>query len=491
MAAVPRSAISLRDPALFREQAFVAGRWEGAANAQVKQVFNPATGQLIGTVPNLGAAETRRAIEAAAKALPDWRARTGKERAQLMRKWFDLMMANQEDLAVLMTVEQGKPLVESRGEIAYAAAFIEWFGEEGKRAYGDVIPAHGRDKRIVVLKQPIGVTAAITPWNFPTAMIARKVAPALAAGCTMVIKPSELTPYSALAMCVLAERAGIPAGVVSIVTGDSKPIGGELTSNPIVRKLSFTGSTAVGKLLMSQCSSTVKKVSLELGGNAPFVVFDDADLEAAVAGAVASKYRNAGQTCVCANRIFVQAGIYERFAQRLAEVASSLKVGNGLDQETKIGPLIEEKAVAKVEEHVRDALAKGAEIVTGGKRGDGAGHFYIPTVLTGIRADTLVMHEETFGPVAPLMKFDTEEEVLRLANATEFGLASYFYTRDVGRAWRVAEGLESGMVGINEGIISTEVAPFGGVKESGIGREGSKYGLEEYLEIKYLCYGGV
>jgi succinate-semialdehyde dehydrogenase / glutarate-semialdehyde dehydrogenase len=491
MAAVPKAAISLRDMSLLREQAFVGGRWESAANGQTKQVFNPATGQLIGTVPNLGAAETRRAIEAAEKALPDWRARTGKERAQVLRRWFDLMMANQEDLAVLMTVEQGKPLVESRGEIAYAAAFIEWFGEEGKRAYGDVIPAHGRDKRIVVLKQPIGVTAAITPWNFPTAMIARKVAPALAAGCTMVIKPSELTPYSALAMCVLAERAGVPAGVVSIVTGDSKPIGGELTSNPVVRKLSFTGSTAVGKLLMSQCSATVKKVSLELGGNAPFVVFEDADLEAAVAGAVASKYRNAGQTCVCANRIFVQAGIYERFAQRLAEVASSLKVGNGLDQDTKIGPLIEEKAVAKVEEHVRDALAKGAKIVTGGKRGAGAGHFYVPTVLTGIRADALVMREETFGPVAPLMKFDTEEEVLRLANATEFGLASYFYTRDVGRAWRVAEGLESGMVGINEGIISTEVAPFGGVKESGIGREGSKYGLEEYLEIKYLCYGGV
>jgi succinate-semialdehyde dehydrogenase/glutarate-semialdehyde dehydrogenase len=491
MAAVPRAAIALRDMSLFRELAFVGGRWEGAANGQAKQVFNPATGQLIGTVPNLGAAETRRAIEAAEKALPDWRARTAKERAQLLRKWFDLMMANQEDLAVLMTVEQGKPLVESRGEIAYAAAFIEWFGEEGKRAYGDVIPAHGRDKRIVVLKQPIGVTAAITPWNFPTAMIARKVAPALAAGCTMVIKPSELTPYSALAMCVLAERAGIPAGVVSIVTGDSKPIGGELTSNPLVRKLSFTGSTAVGKLLMSQCSSTVKKVSLELGGNAPFIVFDDADLEAAVAGTVASKYRNAGQTCVCANRIFVQAGIYDRFAQRLAEVAASLKVGNGLDQDTKIGPLIEEKAVAKVEEHVRDAVAKGATIVTGGKRGAGAGHFYVPTVLTGIRADTLVMHEETFGPVAPLMKFATEEEVIRLANATEFGLASYFYTRDVGRTWRVAEGLESGIVGINEGIISTEVAPFGGVKESGIGREGSKYGLEEYLEIKYLCYGGV
>jgi succinate-semialdehyde dehydrogenase/glutarate-semialdehyde dehydrogenase len=476
---------------LFREQAFVAGRWESAASGQVKKVFNPATGQLLGTVPNMGAAETRRAIEAADKALPDWRARTAKERAQILRKWFDLMMANQEDLAVLMTVEQGKPLFESRGEIAYAASFIEWFAEEGKRAYGDVIPAHGRDKRIVVLKQPIGVTAAITPWNFPTAMITRKVGPALAAGCTMVVKPSELTPYSALAMCVLAERAGVPAGVLSVVTGDSKPIGAELTSNPIVRKLSFTGSTAVGKLLMSQCASTVKKTAMELGGNAPFIVFDDADLEPAVAGAIASKYRNAGQTCVCANRIYVQSGIYDRFAQRLAEVAAGLTVGNGLDQDTKIGPLIEEKAVAKVEEHVRDALAKGAKILTGGKRGDGAGYFYLPTVLTGVRDDMLAMHEETFGPVAPLMKFDTEQEVIRLANATEFGLASYFYSRDVGRVWRVAEALESGIVGINEGIISTETAPFGGVKESGIGREGSKYGLEEYLEIKYLCYGGV
>jgi succinate-semialdehyde dehydrogenase/glutarate-semialdehyde dehydrogenase len=476
---------------LFREQAFVAGRWESAASGQVKKVFNPATGQLLGTVPNMGAAETRRAIEAADKALPDWRARTAKERAQILRKWFDLMMANQEDLAVLMTVEQGKPLFESRGEIAYAASFIEWFAEEGKRAYGDVIPAHGRDKRIVVLKQPIGVTAAITPWNFPTAMITRKVGPALAAGCTMVVKPSELTPYSALAMCVLAERAGVPAGVLSVVTGDSKPIGAELTSNPIVRKLSFTGSTAVGKLLMSQCASTVKKTAMELGGNAPFIVFDDADLEPAVAGAIASKYRNAGQTCVCANRIYVQSGIYDRFAQRLAEVAAGLTVGNGLDQDTKIGPLIEEKAVAKVEEHVRDALAKGAKILTGGKRGDGAGYFYLPTVLTGVRDDMLAMHEETFGPVAPLMKFDTEQEVIRLANATEFGLASYFYSRDVGRVWRVAEALESGIVGINEGIISTEVAPFGGVKQSGLGREGSKYGIEEYLEVKYVLLGGL
>ena len=491
MSAALKSSLSLRDMSLFREQAFVAGRWEDSPNGQVKRVFNPATGAVIGAVPNMGVQETRRAIEAAEKALPEWRARTAKERAQILRKWFELIMANQEDLAVLMTVEQGKPLVESRGEIAYAAAFIEWFAEEGKRAYGDVIPSHGRDKRIVVLKQPVGVTAAITPWNFPTAMITRKVGPALAAGCTMVIKPAELTPYSALAIGVLAERAGLPPGVISIVTGDSKPIGGELTSNPIVRKLSFTGSTAVGKLLMSQCASTVKKLSLELGGNAPFIVFDDADLEQAVAGAVASKYRNAGQTCVCANRIFVQSGIYDRFAERLAEVVSGMKVGNGLEQDTKIGPLIEEKAVAKVEEHVADALAKGGKVVLGGKRRDGAGSFYMPTVITGVRADMLAMREETFGPVAPLMKFQTDDEVVRLANATEFGLASYFYSRDVQRVWRIAEALESGIVGINEGIISTEVAPFGGVKESGVGREGSKYGLEEYLELKYLCFGGV
>ncbi|GFE89601.1 NADP-dependent succinate-semialdehyde dehydrogenase [Steroidobacter agaridevorans] len=491
MAAAPQSTLSLRDPSLFRQQAFVAGRWVDAASGEVKQVLNPANGQLIGTVPNCGAKETREAIEAADKALPDWRSRTAKVRAQLLRKWFDLIMANQEDLAVLMTVEQGKPLVESRGEIAYGAAFIEWFAEEGKRVYGDVIPSHGPDKRIVVLKQPIGVCAAITPWNFPTAMITRKVGPALAAGCTMVIKPSELTPYSALALCVLAEKAGLPAGVISVVTGDSKPIGGELTSNPLVRKLTFTGSTPVGKLLMSQCAGTVKKVSLELGGNAPFIVFDDADLEPAVNGAIASKYRNAGQTCVCANRIYVQSGIYDRFAARLAEKVAAMKVGNGLDQGTIIGPLIEDKAVVKVEEHVRDAVSKGAKVVVGGKRVEGGGHFYVPTVLTGIKADMLVLREETFGPVAPLMKFDTEEEVIRLANSTEFGLASYFYTRDIARAWRVAEALESGIVGINEGIISTEVAPFGGVKESGIGREGSKYGIEDYLEIKYLCIGGI
>ncbi len=492
MAAVPQSQQPmLRDMSLFRQQAFIGGRWEDAPDGKVKQVFNPANGKLIGTIPNLGVDAAKRAIDAANKALPDWRARTAKERAQILRKWFDLMMANQEDLAILMTVEQGKPLAESRGEIAYAASFIEWFAEEGKRAYGDVIPSHGRDKRIVVLKQPIGVTAAITPWNFPAAMITRKAGPALAAGCTMVIKPAELTPYSALAMCVLAEQAGMPPGVISVITGDSRPIGAEFTSNPIVRKLSFTGSTAVGKVLMSQCATNVTKVSLELGGNAPFIVFDDADLDAAVAGAIASKYRNAGQTCVCANRLFVQSGVYDRFAEKLAATVKAMKVGDGLDKDTKIGPLIDDKAVQKVEEHVADAVGKGAKVVYGGKRGDAAGSFYVPTVLTGVTADMLVMREETFGPLAPLVKFDTEEEVIRLANDTEFGLASYFYSRDIGRIWRVAEALECGIVGINEGIISTEVAPFGGVKESGIGREGSRYGLEDYMEIKYLCFGGI
>jgi succinate-semialdehyde dehydrogenase / glutarate-semialdehyde dehydrogenase len=492
MAALPQSQQPmLRDMSLFRQQAFIGGRWEDAPDGKVKQVFNPANGKLIGTIPNLGVDAAKRAIDAANKALPDWRSRTAKERAQILRKWFDLMMANQEDLAILMTVEQGKPLVESRGEIAYAASFIEWFAEEGKRAYGDVIPAHGRDKRIVVLKQPIGVTAAITPWNFPAAMITRKAGPALAAGCTMVVKPAELTPYSALAMGVLAEKAGIPPGVISVITGDSRPIGAEFTSNPLVRKLSFTGSTAVGKVLMSQCAANITKVSLELGGNAPFIVFNDADLDAAVAGALASKYRNAGQTCVCANRLFVQSGVYDRFAEKLAEAVKAMRVGDGLDKDTKIGPLIDDKAVQKVEEHVADAVSKGAKVVYGGKRGDAAGSFYIPTVLTGVTADMLVMREETFGPLAPLVKFETEEEVIRLANDTEFGLASYFYSRDIGRIWRVAEALECGIVGINEGIISTEVAPFGGVKESGLGREGSKYGLDDYMEIKYLCFGGI
>ncbi len=491
MAAALDKPLSLRDMSLFKQQAFIAGRWEDSAAGQTKNVVNPATGKVIGSIPNLGPKETRRAIEAAQRALPDWRARTAKERATILRKWFDLMMANQEDLAILMTVEQGKPLAESRGEIAYAAAFLEWFAEEGKRAYGDVIPAHGRDKRIIVLKQPIGVSAAITPWNFPAAMIARKVGPALAAGCTMVIKPSELTPYSALAMCVLAERAGIPEGVVSVVTGDAKQIGGELTGNPLVRKLSFTGSTEVGKILMAQCAPTLKKLSLELGGNAPFIVFDDADIELAVKGAVASKYRNAGQTCVCANRIFVQSGIYDRFAERLAEAASGLKVGDGLAPDTMIGPLIDDAAVKKVETHVRDALSKGASLLTGGKRATGDGTFYVPTVLTGVQADMLPMREETFGPVAPLMKFDSDAEAIELANASPFGLAGYFYSNNIQRVWRVAEALECGIIGINEGIISTEVAPFGGIKESGFGREGSKYGLEEYMEVKYLCLGGV
>jgi len=491
MVAVPASPIVLRDMSLFRQQAFVAGRWEDSPTGAVKQVFNPANGALLGRIPNLGAHETRRAIEAAQAALPDWRARTAKERAVIMRKWFELMMANQEDLALLMTLEQGKPLAESRAEIAYAASFIEWFAEEGKRAYGDVIPAHGRDKRIIVLKQPIGVTCAITPWNFPAAMITRKAGPALAAGCTMVIKPAELTPYSALAMMVLAERAGIPPGVLATVTGDSKTIGAEMTSNPIVRKLSFTGSTGVGKILASQCVGTLKRVSLELGGNAPFIVFDDADLDAAVVGALASKYRNAGQTCVCANRLFVQSGVYERFAEKLAAAVKAMKVGDGLLADTKIGPLIDAKAVAKAEEHVADAVSKGAKVTVGGQRTPGPGTFFNPTVLTGVTSDMLIMREETFGPVAPLMRFETEAEVIKLANATEFGLAAYFYSRDIGRIWRVAEALESGIVGINEGIISTEVAPFGGVKESGSGREGSKYGLDDYMEIKYLCMGGI
>jgi succinate-semialdehyde dehydrogenase/glutarate-semialdehyde dehydrogenase len=454
-------------------------------------VDNPATGDVLGTVPKMGAAETRRAIEAAEAALPGWRAKTAKERAQILRRWFELMMANQEDLAALMTAEQGKPLAESRGEIAYAASFIEWFGEEGKRVYGDVIPGHGADKRIIVLKQPIGVCAAITPWNFPAAMITRKAGPALAAGCTIVLKPASQTPFSALALCELAERAGVPKGVFSCVTGSATEIGGEMTSNPKVRKLSFTGSTEIGKLLLEQCARTVKKTSMELGGNAPFIVFDDADLEAAVKGAIASKYRNAGQTCVCANRILVQDGIYDAFAKRLSEAASGMKVGNGFTEGAVIGPLIDAKAIKKVEEHVADALAKGAEIVTGGKRHSLGGSFYEPTVLTGATRDMAIFREETFGPVAPLFRFKTEAEAIEMANDTEFGLAAYFYGRDIGRVWRVAEAVEYGIVGVNEGIISTEVAPFGGVKESGLGREGSHYGIEDYLEIKYLCLGGI
>jgi succinate-semialdehyde dehydrogenase/glutarate-semialdehyde dehydrogenase len=483
--------MKLQDQKLFRQKCYVDGEWVDAIGGATIPVTNPASGETLGTVPKMGGEETRRAIEAADRALPAWRAKTAKQRAQVLRKWADLMMEHQEDLAALMTAEQGKPLTESRGEIAYAASFIEWFGEEGKRIYGDTIPSHGPDKRIVVIKEPIGVCAAITPWNFPAAMITRKAGPALAAGCTMVLKPATATPYSALALCELAERAGVPKGVFSCVTGGAKEIGGEMTSNPIVRKLTFTGSTEIGKLLMEQCAGTVKKVSLELGGNAPFIVFDDADIEEAVKGAIASKYRNAGQTCVCANRILVQDGVYDAFAKRLAEVAGAMKVGNGVEQGTVIGPLIDMKAVEKVEAHIADALQKGAKVVVGGRRSALGGSFFEPTVLAGVTPDMMITREETFGPVAPLYRFKTEAEAIKMANDTEFGLAAYFYSRDIGRIWRVAEALEYGIVGINEGIISTEIAPFGGVKESGIGREGSKYGIEDYLEIKYLCLGGI
>ena len=483
--------MKLKDSKLFRQQCYVDGKWTDADNRESIPVNNPADNSILGTVPKMGADETRRAIEAAERALPEWRARTGKERAVVLRKLYELMIENQEDLAQLMTAEQGKPLTESRGEIVYAASFIEWFGEEGKRVYGDTIPGHMRDKRIVVLKQPIGVCAAITPWNFPAAMITRKMGPALASGCTMVLKPATQTPFSALALCELAERAGVPKGVFSCVTGSAKAIGGEMTTNPIVRKLTFTGSTAVGKELMEQCAGTVKKLSLELGGNAPFIVFDDADLDAAVKGAIASKYRNAGQTCVCANRLLVQDGVYEAFAAKLAQAVKAMKVGAGAETGTVIGPLIDMKAIEKVEEHVGDALKKGARVVIGGHRHALGGSFYEPTILADVTTDMQVTREETFGPVAPLFRFKSEAEAIEMANDTEFGLAAYFYSRDVNRVWRVSEALEYGIVGINEGIISTEVAPFGGVKESGLGREGSKYGIEEFLEVKYLCLGGV
>ncbi|WP_075149762.1 NADP-dependent succinate-semialdehyde dehydrogenase [Thauera chlorobenzoica] len=484
--------MQLKDSALLRELAYIDGAWTGADHGARFEVTDPADGRVLARVPDMGAAETRRAIDAAAAALPAWRARTAKERAAVLRTWFELILANQDDLAVLMTSEQGKPLAEARGEVAYGAAFIEWFAEEGKRIYGDVIPSHGADKRIVVLKEPIGVVAAITPWNFPIAMITRKAGPALAAGCTMVIKPAEDTPLCALALAVLAERAGLPKGVLNIVTTRrAAEVGGELTANPTVRKLSFTGSTEVGKLLMRQCAGSVKKVSLELGGNAPFIVFDDADLDAAVAGAMASKYRNAGQTCVCANRLLVQDGIYDAFAAKLAEAVARLRVGPGLSGEVEQGPLINDDAVAKVETLLADAVGKGARVLCGGRRHALGGTFYEPTILTGVTAQMRVAREEIFGPVAPLFRFHTEAEAIALANATEFGLAAYFYARDIARVWRVAEGLEYGIVGINEGIISTEVAPFGGVKESGIGREGSKYGIEDYVEMKYLCLGGI
>lgn len=488
----PRDAnfsLQLKDQKLFRQQGYINGEWRDADSKATISVTNPADGSVIGTIPRMGAAETRRAIEAANAALPAWRAKLAKERANILRKWFELMIANTDDLALIMTTEQGKPLAEARGEIAYAASFIEWFAEEAKRVYGDVIPQHQADKRLVVIKQPVGVCGLITPWNFPAAMITRKAAPALAAGCTVVIKPATQTPYSAFALAELAERAGIPKGVINIVSGSAKEIGGELTSNTTVRKISFTGSTEVGAVLMKQSAETIKKVSLELGGNAPFLVFDDADIDAAVEGAMISKYRNNGQTCVCANRILVQDSVYDRFAAKLAEKVRALKVGRGTEAGVNIGPLIDENAVAKVEEHIQDAVAKGAKIVVGGKKHALGGLFFEPTVLTGVNTTMKVTKEETFGPVAPLFRFKTEEEGVAMANDTEFGLASYFYARDIGRIWRVGEAIESGMVGVNTGLISNEVAPFGGVKQSGIGREGSKYGIEEYLEIKYLCIG--
>jgi succinate-semialdehyde dehydrogenase / glutarate-semialdehyde dehydrogenase len=479
--------MDLKDTTLLRTQAFIDGKWLDADGGATRPVLNPATGEKLGTVPYMGAAETRRAIAAAATAMPAWAARTAKDRAAILRRWHDLMMANQEDLAVLMTAEQGKPLAESRGEIAYAASFIEWFAEEGKRLYGDIIPGHQPDKRILVLRQPVGVVGAITPWNFPAAMITRKAGPALAAGCTFVCKPASQTPYSALAMAELATRAGMPPGVLNIVTGEAAAIGGELTSNPTVRKVTFTGSTALGKKLMAQCAGTMKKVSLELGGNAPFIVFEDADLDAAVAGAIASKYRNTGQTCVCANRLLVHDAVYEPFTKKLVHAVSQLRVGDGLAGATEQGPLIDTAALAKVEEHIADALAHGARIAHGGKRHALGGTFFQPTVLTDVQPDAMVAREETFGPVAPLFRFKTEAEAIHMANDTEFGLAAYFYTRDLARSWRVSEALEYGIIGLNTGIISTEVAPFGGVKESGVGREGSKYGILDYTELKYLC----
>ena len=483
--------MKLNDSSLFRQQAYVDGKWIDADNGTSFEVTNPATGEVIGTVPDLGAAETRRAIEAANNAWPAWRAKTASERSAILEKWFSLMMENQQDLAIIMTTEQGKSLAESTGEIAYGASFVKWFAEECKRVYGDTIPTKNPDQRIIVNKEPVGVCAAITPWNFPNAMITRKAAPALGVGCPMVVKPAEATPYSALALAVLAERAGFPAGIFSVVTGDARNIGGEMTSNPIVRKLTFTGSTAIGKLLMEQCSGTLKKMSLELGGNAPFIVFEDADLDAAVEGLMISKYRNSGQTCVCTNRTLVHENVYEEFSQKLAEKISALKVGDGFDEGVNQGPLINMQAVEKVESHISDAVSKGAKILVGGKRHSLGGTFFEPTLLGNVSTDMKVTYEETFGPVAPLFSFKTEAQAIQMANDTEFGLAAYFYTRDIGRSWRVSEALEYGMVGVNSGLISSEIAPFGGVKESGLGREGSKYGTEEYLEIKYICMGGV
>jgi len=483
--------MNLSDPKLSRQQCFINGQWIDATSGDTINVTNPATGEVLGTVPKMGADETKQAIDAANTAWPAWRAKTAKERAGILRKWYELMMENQDDLGVLMTAEQGKPLAEAKGEVGYAASFIEWFAEEGKRIYGDTIPQHGADKRIVVTKEPVGVVAAITPWNFPAAMITRKAGPALAAGCPIVIKPATETPFSALAMAELADRAGVPAGIINVITGASREIGGELTGNPIVRKVTFTGSTEVGKILLKQCADTVKKVSMELGGNAPFIVFNDADVDAAVLGAMASKYRNTGQTCVCANRIYVQAGVYDEFVEKFSAAVNAMVIGNGLKGETQQGPLINMAAVEKVEEHIADALEKGGRIVTGGGRHELGGTFFQPTIVADADQGMKFAKEETFGPLAPVFKFEDEKDVIEWANDTEFGLACYFYSRDIGRIWRVSEALEYGIVGINEGIISTEVAPFGGVKESGMGREGSKYGIDDYLEMKYLCMGGI
>jgi succinate-semialdehyde dehydrogenase/glutarate-semialdehyde dehydrogenase len=483
--------IMLKDAGLLRQQCYIDGEWLDADSKETFAVTNPADGSVVGRVPKMSTSECRHAIEAANAAWSGWRAQTAKDRGAILRRWFELLMANQDDLAKLMTAEQGKPLAEAKGEVAYAASFIEWFAEEGKRVYGDTIPQPRRDQRLVVIKEPIGVCAAITPWNFPIAMITRKVAPALAAGCVVVVKPAGLTPFCALALAELADRAGLPKGVLNVITGDTKAIGAELTSNPLVRKLTFTGSTSVGAFLMQECSGTIKKISLELGGNAPFIVFKDADLGAAVEGAMASKYRNAGQTCVCTNRVLVQDEVYEAFSSKLVEKVRQLKVGNGMEPGVTQGPLIDQAAVEKVEAHVADALAKGARLLAGGKRHALGGTYFEPTVLVDVTPEMAVAKEETFGPVAPLFSFHTEQEAVHMANDTEFGLAAYFYSRDIGRVWRVAEALEYGMVGINTGSISNEVAPFGGIKQSGLGREGSKYGIEEFLVVKYLCMGGI
>lgn len=483
--------LNLRRPDLFKQQCYINGQWLEADSKETIAVLNPATGETLGSIPKMGSAETSRAIATANSAFALWRKVPAKERAAIMRRWFELVMANQDDLARIMTLEQGKPLAEARGEIAYGAAYLEWYAEEGKRAYGDVIPGPAADRRIVVTKEPVGVCAAITPWNFPSSMITRKVGAALAAGCSIVIKPATQTPYSALALAVLAEEAGVPPGVVSIVTGSATAIGAEMCGNDTVRKLSFTGSTEIGRLLMAQCADQVKKVSLELGGNAPFIVFDDADLDAAVEGAMISKFRNMGQTCVCANRIYVQDGVYDAFIEKLVTAVNALRVGNGVDADITQGPLVEASAVAKVQEHIADAISKGGRLLTGGESHELGGLFFKPTVVADVTADMKVAKEETFGPLAPVFRFTTEEEVIAQANDTEFGLAAYFYSRDIGKVWRVAEALEYGMVAINTGLLSNEAAPFGGIKQSGTGREGAKYGLEDYMEIKYMLMGGI